>query len=36
MDKQENFFGGLLWGVALSIPLWIAFVGWIKLLLGFF
>jgi hypothetical protein len=23
---------GLLWGTSLSVPLWIAFFGWIKMI----
>ena len=33
MEKQENFGVGLLWGTTLSIPLWIAFFGWMKLMI---
>ncbi|WP_157950913.1 hypothetical protein [Peribacillus acanthi] len=30
-----NLFKGLLWGTALSIPLWLSFFGWLKLFIGF-
>jgi len=36
MEKQDHFLVGLLWGTSLSIPLWIAFLGWVKIILGFF
>lgn len=32
MEEQGNFLVGFIWGTSLSIPLWIAFLGWIKLL----
>jgi hypothetical protein len=32
MEEQENFFKGLIWGTSLSIPLWLALIGWIKLI----
>jgi len=32
MEEQANFLKGLKWGVAISIPLWISFFGWIKML----
>jgi len=31
MDKQGNFLVGLFWGTSLSVPLWVAFFGWLKL-----
>ena len=33
MEEQENFFEGFIWGTALSIPLWLALFGWIKIIL---
>ncbi len=33
MDKQGNLLLGLLWGTSLSVPLWFAFFGWIKLVI---
>ncbi|SIQ15426.1 hypothetical protein SAMN05880580_103122 [Priestia flexa] len=33
MSENGNFLLGLLWGTSLSIPLWLSFFGWIKLLL---
>jgi hypothetical protein len=33
MEHEGNFGMGFSWGVTLSIPLWISFLGWIKLLL---
>ncbi|EKN64147.1 hypothetical protein BABA_23640 [Neobacillus bataviensis LMG 21833] len=35
MAKEGNLFVGLLWGTSLSIPLWVAFFGWIKLITHF-
>ncbi|ETI68595.1 hypothetical protein BAVI_11824 [Neobacillus vireti LMG 21834] len=36
MKEQGNFFTGLLWGTTLSIPLWMAFFGWVKIILHLF
>ncbi|MEH7331227.1 hypothetical protein V7161_01065 [Neobacillus drentensis] len=33
MEERESFFTGLLWGTALSIPLWLALLGWVKIIL---
>ena len=33
MDEQGNLLVGLLWGTSLSVPLWLAFFGWIKLVI---
>ncbi len=30
--EEGGLFLGLQWGVGLSIPLWISFFGWVKLL----
>ena len=35
MDKQGNLLIGLIWGKSLSVPLWIAFFGWIKVITHF-
>lgn len=35
MDEQGNLLVGLLWGTSLSVPLWIALFGWIKLVTHF-
>jgi len=33
MEENTNQLAvGMVWGTTLSIPLWIAFFGWIKLL----
>jgi hypothetical protein len=32
MDEEGNILVGLLWGTALSVPLWLAFIGWIKII----
>ncbi len=29
---DSNLIKGLLWGTALSIPLWLSFFGWIQIL----
>jgi hypothetical protein len=34
MDEEvANFAKGFLWGVALSIPLWVSTIGWVKIIL---
>jgi hypothetical protein len=33
MDDDNNFAKGLSWGIGLSVPLWIAFFGIIKLII---
>lgn len=33
-NEGVNFFKGLLWGTALSIPLWISIIGWAQLILN--
>ncbi len=30
-DEEGNLFIGLFWGMIFSIPLWISFFGWVKL-----
>jgi hypothetical protein len=32
MNEEGNFLVGLLWGTSLSVPLWLAFIGWIKII----
>lgn len=33
MEENTNQLAvGMVWGTTLSIPLWIAFFGWLKLL----
>ncbi|MBM7652506.1 hypothetical protein JOC76_001964 [Neobacillus cucumis] len=36
MEKQGNFLVGFMWGTSFSIPLWIAVLGWVKLILRLF
>jgi hypothetical protein len=36
MEEEGNFLVGLIWGTSLSIPLWIAFLGWIRIILQLF
>ncbi|WP_176535376.1 hypothetical protein [Bacillus cereus] len=31
MEKDVNFFVGLLWGGLFSLILWISFAGWMKI-----
>lgn len=33
-ENEGNFLKGLLFGTSLSIPLWISFIGWIKLIIN--
>lgn len=30
--ENGNFAKGMIWGVLLSIPLWLSFFGWVKML----
>jgi hypothetical protein len=32
-ENDGNFFKGLFWGATLSVPLWLSFFGWVKLIL---
>jgi hypothetical protein len=32
MENEGNFAFGMLWGVSLSIPLWISIIGWVNLI----
>jgi hypothetical protein len=34
-ETEGNFFLGLFWGGMISIPLWISFFGWVKLVIRF-
>lgn len=36
MEEESNLFQGLFWGVSLSIPLWMSFIGWIQLFIRVF
>lgn len=31
MQQEENLPRAMLWGILLSIPLWVSFFGWIKI-----
>ncbi|SMQ75989.1 hypothetical protein SAMN05444673_2601 [Bacillus sp. OV166] len=31
--EEGNFLKGLLFGTSLSIPLWISFLGWLKMII---
>ena len=35
MERQGNFAIGLFWGASLSVPLWIAFFGWLRMMLHY-
>jgi hypothetical protein len=30
-NEDENFAKGMVWAACLSIPLWLSFFGWIKM-----
>jgi hypothetical protein len=32
MSHARNFYKGLMFAILFSIPLWIAFIGWAKLI----
>lgn len=32
MEETRNLSAGMLWGALLSIPLWMALIGWIQIL----
>lgn len=32
MEETPNLTAGMLWGTLLSIPLWMALVGWIQIM----
>jgi hypothetical protein len=34
-NKSGNFTTGFTWGILLSIPLWLSFIGWIKIIYKF-
>ena len=33
-QEEGNFAKGMVWGVSLSIPLWIALFGWAKIVMS--
>jgi hypothetical protein len=35
MNNPENFTIGFIWGLLLSIPLWVSILGWMELAFGF-
>jgi hypothetical protein len=35
MDVPIAFLKGLMWGTVFSVPLWLAFCGWIKIIMNF-
>ena len=35
MEHEGNLFEGVLWGTLLSMPLWLAIIGWVKITLSF-
>lgn len=35
-DEGIRFFKGLMWGIVLSIPLWISIFGWVKFIRSLF
>lgn len=32
MVEKNGLALGMIWGTALSVPLWISFFGWVKLI----
>jgi hypothetical protein len=32
MKEDGNFVAGVYWGTLLSVPLWLAFFGWVKII----
>lgn len=32
MQETGNIGAGVLWGILLSIPLWMAMIGWLQIL----
>jgi hypothetical protein len=32
---DNHFFKGLFWGSVLTVPLWLSFFGWAKLIFGY-
>lgn len=34
-QEESQFFVGLTWAAVFSVPLWISFFGWIKLMRHF-
>lgn len=35
MDVLNAFIKGLIWGTLFSVPLWLSFLGWIKIIMNF-
>ncbi|MCM3597744.1 hypothetical protein M4D55_18405 [Metabacillus idriensis] len=33
--QDANFFKGMIWATVLSIPLWVSFFGWMKIILSY-
>lgn len=33
--EEGNFIKGFFWAITLSIPLWLSFFGWIKIIRSF-
>ena len=34
MQEENYFLKGMFWGTTISIPLWISFVGWMKIMMN--
>lgn len=34
MDVPWVFIKGLIWGTLFSVPLWLSFCGWIKIIMN--
>lgn len=35
MNVPIAFLKGLMWGTLFSVPLWLAFLGWVKIIMNF-
>jgi hypothetical protein len=35
MDLPIAFLRGLMWGTLFSVPLWLSFLGWVKIIMNF-
>lgn len=34
MNVLNAFIKGLIWGTLFSVPLWLSFLGWIKIMMN--
>lgn len=33
--QDVNFFKGMVWATVLSVPLWVSFFGWLKIIMNY-